>query len=89
MRRPPVARKDKIARILRCIEGCQKTIVCGREEEAGLWSSPASGLLLRFLCLGYRRRLYLAGAAHWTALAMILRMFGSKKTGLVSWPGWK
>jgi len=32
-------------------------------------------------------RLYFA--AHWTALIMIWRMFGSKKTGLVSWPGWK
>ncbi len=29
------------------------------------------------------------GEAHSTALRIILRIIGSKKTGLVSWPGWK
>ena len=59
------------------------------KKEAGLLSIPASNPLLYFLHLGDNRRLYLLGAAHWTALIMILRMFSSKKTGLVSWPGWK
>ena len=54
------------------------------KKEAGLSSIPASNRLLRFLCLGHGRRLYALRAAHWTALAMILRIFGSKKTGLVS-----
>ena len=32
---------------------------------------------------------YFAGAAHLTALTMILRTFSSRKIGFVSWPGWK
>ena len=54
------------------------------KEEAGLFSIPASNLWLDSLCSGRNTGLYLVGAAHWTALLMILRTLASKKTGLVS-----
>lgn len=42
-----------------------------------------SGESARFACNHF------FGAAHFTALIIILRTFLSKKIGLVSWPGWK